>query len=386
MLGAILMARSLATDGFAAYSYFQMTVSMLSTYAALGLGVTASRYFAELDDDNGSAPAPVGTLLAVSLMLGVAAFLLILLLPAEWLNAGVAVPQWLIALGVAVTVAGIVPGGGVLGLEKYRQASLVSLVSGIWMLALTSAAARNQSSLLGMWAIVSSLLIQTLGQLLVIIRSIGWHRLIVSCRWRYKEFRQLTSFAGPMFIASAVAGSGTWIVGRMILNGGGGEHEFSVYSIGLQWFALGSLIPGMVAIAILPRLVRDRELGNKKFVRSGVMMGVVASSMFVIAGYLLAPWLIRLYGNLYANYASIIPVFLSVAALSAPINIIGNGVLAKNGQMLWLAMNLISFLVLMGVLMITNHATVWWAAISHMFSAATMLVMVIVAGKRRRLV
>ena len=69
MLGAILLARSLATDSFAAYSYFQMTVSMLSTYAALGLGVTASLHFAELGHENGGPPAPIGTLLAISLVL-----------------------------------------------------------------------------------------------------------------------------------------------------------------------------------------------------------------------------------------------------------------------------------------------------------------------------
>ena len=47
MLAAILLAREFETSSFAAYSYFQLTISMLATYAAMGLGVAASRFFAE---------------------------------------------------------------------------------------------------------------------------------------------------------------------------------------------------------------------------------------------------------------------------------------------------------------------------------------------------
>lgn len=169
MLGAILLARSLPTGDFAAYSYFQMTVSMLSTYAAMGLGVTASRFFAEYGHQRDGAAAPLGTLLALSFGLAAVAFLVILLLPGAWLDAGVSVPQWLIAVGVAAAVAGVVPDGGILGLEKYRQASLVSLLSALCMLGMTGVAAMRQSPLLGMWGIVASLAVQNLGQLIVIV-------------------------------------------------------------------------------------------------------------------------------------------------------------------------------------------------------------------------
>lgn len=385
MLGAILLARNLATDGFAAYSYFQMTVSMLATYAALGLGVTASRYFAEFGHEGAGSPAPVGTLLAGSLFLALAAFLLILLLPAGWLDAGMALPQWLIALGVAVTVVSIVPGGGILGLEKYRAASLVSLVSGLWMLALTGLAARQQSPLLGMWAIISSQLIQTLGQLLVIARCIGWQAIAASCRWSAQEVRRLAGFAGPMFIVSILAGSGTWIVGRMIL-ADSGDREFAVYAIGLQWFALGSLLPGMVSRVVLPRLVRDRGQDNRRLVRTGLLMALLPAAVFVIFGYLVASWLISFYGDLYADYALVIPAFLCIAAFNAPINTIGNGIVAKDGQKQWLAMSITVFIFLIGSLALFPHATAWWSVASHMLSTAAMLGMVVIAGRKRGLI
>ena len=386
MLGAIVLARNLAADGYAGYGYFQMTVNMLATYASLGLGVTASRYFAEFGHEKeGEPPAPVGTLLAMSLALALAAFLLILALPSGWLDAGVGVPQWLIALGVAVTLAGVVPGGGILGLEKYRQDSLVSLLSGVCMLTLTGFAALHQSPVLGMWAIVIGVLMQTCGQMLVITRTIGLRRIWGRCHWSAQEVRRLAGFAGPMFIVSILAGSGTWVVGRMIL-AGSGAHEFAAYTIGLQWFALGSLLPGMVSRVVLPRLVRERGQDNRQLVRAGMLMAITPALLFAILGYLLSPWLMSFYGGLYTDYALLIPVFLLISAFNAPINTIGNAIVAKDGQKQWLTLSVVAFVVLTGSLLIFPRATAWWSAASHMLSITVMLIMVIMVGRKKGLI
>ena len=385
MLGAILLARSLPTADFAGYSYFQMTVSMLSTYAAMGLGVTASRFFAEFGQQRDAAAAPIGTLLALSFGLAAGAFVLILLLPAAWLDAGVNVPQWLIALGVAATVAGVVPDGGILGLEKYRQASLVSLVSAACMLGITGAAAVRQSPLLGMWGIVISLVAQNLGQLGIIVRTVGWRPIADSCQWSAQILHKLLGFAGPMFLVSVLAGSGTWIVGRMIL-ASTGALEFSAYSIGLQWFALGSLLPGMVSRVVLPRLVRDRGQDSRRLVRMAVLLALAPACAMAAVAFVLAPWLILLYGDIYRSYSLIIPLFLTVAIINAPINTIGNGIVAHDGQIQWLLIALLALVILVATLAFFSNKTSWSAAASHALSLFVMVAAVIRVGRTRRLI
>lgn len=385
MLAAIFLARNLQPQGFAAYGYFQMTVAMLTTYAAMGLGVTASRYFAEFERDRGGDSAPIGTLLALSLFLAATAFMIVLLLPGAWLHAGLPVPQWLIALGVAIAVAGVVPGGGILGLEKYRQASIVSLLSAIVMLGMAWLAARSKSPILAMWGIVGGAGVQLVGQLVVIVFTTGWQAVSDSCRWTRREIRKLAGFAGPMFLVSILAGSGTWIVGRLIL-ADSGERNFAAYSIGLQWFALGLLLPGMVSRVLLPSLVRSRGGDAKGLVRTGIAMAMAPALAMVLAGLVLAPSLIRLYGNEYSEFSFVIPVFLWIALMSAPVNTVGNAIVAKNGQIAWLCFSAISFVALLLTLIFAPHATVAWASTAHFIATSLMLAMTGLHGNRKGLI
>lgn len=385
MLAAIFLARSLDPQGFAAYSYFQMTVAMLATYAAMGLGVTASRYFAEFGHAHATDSAPIGTLLALSLLVAIIAFLMVLVLPQEWLQAGLPIPKWLVALGVAVTVAGVVPGGGILGLEKYREATVVSFLSGSVMLGIAWAAATQQSPRFGMWGIVAGMGIQAIGQVVVIARATGWQIIVGSCRWAASDLRKLAGFAGPMFLVSILAGSGTWIVGRMIL-ADGGEQEFAAYSIGLQWLALGVLLPGMVSRVVLPRIVRTDAANAKRLVRAGAIMALAPALLMAAAGLLLAPWLIRLYGGDYASFTFVIPAFLGVAVLSSPINTLGNAILARNGQVTWLRFTALSFGALLLPLMVSPYSNVAWACFSHLMAAAFLLALATAHGKRKELI
>lgn len=385
MLAAILLARSLDPQGFAAYSYFQMTVAMLATYAAMGLGVTASRYFAEFGKAHARDSAPIGTLLALSLVVAVVAFLLVLILPQEWLQAGLPVPKWLVALGVAVTVAGVVPGGGILGLEKYRQATLVSFLSGSVMLGMAWAAGTQRSPAIGMWGIVAGVSLQTVGQMAVIVRTTGWQVVVDSSRWAASDLRKLAGFAGPMFLVSILAGSGTWIVGRMIL-ADGGKQEFAAYSIGLQWLALGVLLPGMVSRVLLPRIVRTDAADAKRLIRAGAAMALAPAVVMAIGGLLLAPRLIQLYGNQYSGFAFVIPAFLGIAALTSPINTVGNAIVARNGQVVWMLFSVISFIALLSVLIVAPSSTIFWACCAHLLATGLMLTLTVVHGRREGLV
>ncbi|WP_027950391.1 oligosaccharide flippase family protein [Haliea salexigens] len=386
MLCSIILARSLTTEGFASYSYFQMTVVMLSTYAAMGFGVAASRFFAEIGaDEQSSVLPPVGLLVAISTFMSIAAFFAILMLPRALIDSGLPVPHWLIAIGVAVTVLGIVPGGGILGLEKYRQASLVSLFSAFAMLSFTTLASIQQEPTLGMLGIVLGLLIQIVGQYIVIFQTTGISVFASTCRWSLAEIHKILWFAGPMFLVSVLSGSIAWIVGRLIF-AASGEIEFALYSIALQWFALGLFLPGMVSKVLLPRLVRIGESDFRQVVRRGTAMAVVPAVLFAFFGLLFAPWLIRLYGSQYSSFAYVIPAFLAVAALNAPINTIGNAIVAKNGQLHWLWFSCISFISLMACLIIAPATTTFWAIFAHGVAALTMLTVVLIHAKRKRLI
>lgn len=385
MIAAIILARTLPPDDFAAYGYFQITVAMLATYAALGLGVTASRYFSEIGTGLVDEIPPVGALLALSLLLSGVAFLVILSLPSGILEAGAEVNKWMVALGVAVTVAGIVPGGGIVGLEKYRHACIVSCCSALVTLLLAVVAARSRSPELAMWGLVLGLSVQAIGQMVVIASSLGLPTIARSFRWSGDVVKKIAGFAGPMFLVSVLAGSGTWVVGRLIL-AGGGAREFAAYSIGLQWLALGLLLPGMVSRVLMPRVVRSEKSELSQVVRTGLVMALASAMLIAVTGLVFSRHIARLYGPEYFDYWFVVPAFLFVAVLSSPVNTLGNAIVAKDGQGYWLLTTVIATAVLIAVLVLAPTSSSAWACCAHGASAATMLLMGALRARRDGLV
>lgn len=385
MLGTIVLARSFSPEQFAAYGYFLVTIAMLATYAGLGLGVTASRLFAELGSRDGEHLPPIGLLLIISAALSSLSFLLVMALPGYLLDAGLQIPRWMLALGVALTVGGIIPSGGILGLEKYRTASLISLASATVMLSTVFAAAHSQSLVLSMLSIIFSLGVQAAGQLIVVMHAVGRDTLKESCRWDSTIILRITSLAGPMFLVSVLSGSAVWVVGRIIL-ARSGQGEFALYSIGLQWLSLGLLLPGMIARVVLPRLVKSDSKEAKGLVMKASAMAFGFSLLILIVFSALAPWLIQLYGDSYMQADYLIPIFLLVALFSAPTNTIGNAIVAADRPGVWLRMTTVWFVVLCVGMLKTPISSAQWAAVWHLMASAVFLAQAAIFGRRNGLV
>lgn len=347
VVASIILARHLNTADFAAYSYFQMTVSMLATYSALGLGVAASRYFAEIGSVRAICNPPLGGIWALSILAGLCGALIVMILPANWIESGLEIPRWLLSLGVFVIALGIVPSGGVLGLERYREATVSASASALIIIVGALVAGVAHSAILAMWVFLLAALAKAVGNARVAVRGAGGaRRLCTSTRFGRSELTQIIGFAGPMTAVSLLAASGTWIVGRILLSDSAGEHEFRLYAIGLQWFGLALVLPGMVSRVILPRLVRsemesgaDDDSRTKTITRNGVGASVAAALIVCLAAASLSPWLWSLYGINDEKGVWLIVVFSCAAIPAAPANTIGNAIVVKEGQWRWLAIS-----------------------------------------------
>ncbi|TAK53556.1 MAG: hypothetical protein EPO25_10270 [Gammaproteobacteria bacterium] len=392
MVSAIVLARSLDSLSFAAYSYFQITISMLAAYASMGLGVTASRFFAEVGIDiAGREPPPLSTLCCLAVVLAGFAFLVVLGLPSAWLNAGLPVPRWMLALGMFLLALGVMLNGAILGLEKFRQASLVSAVSGTTMLLGTWLAAKHHSAPIGMASLLLAVLVQNIGEAMIVFHAIGWRRFVRDLKVRRSDVERVFGFAGPMLIVSLVSASGAWLLGRLVLQGKGGSHAFALYAIGLQWFSLVLLLPGMLSRVILPRLVRRSAGGSdtnavRALVRRGAWMAMVAATAMTVVGLLLGPWLLSIYGAHYAAGRWFIGAFMAAAILSAPANTIGNAIVVHDGQRQWLLLTLVWLVVLLAAGSSFSSAGAWSGAIAQAVAALVLSTLALAVARSRRLV
>lgn len=393
MLATIFLARHLDTSGFAKYSYFQLTVAMLATYAALGMGVTASRLFAEVGHEKtGSEPPPIGTLWCLSLIVSAAFAGLVMGIPTNWLSSELAVPRWLLALGAFAMALGVVPGGAIIGLEMYRQATYVSFLSGLILLTGTWWAAMQGSEKIGMASLIIAFVIKSGGDTLLMLRHVSISRLLAGTCRRRKEIVRIFGFAGPMLAVSFIAGSGAWLLGRMILAGPGGEHAFALYSIGLQWFALALLLPGMISRVVLPRLVRTdtrseqgEEVG-RMLVRRGALITLTAAAGVAIVGIALGPWLLEMYGDKYDAGRWFIAAFMLAAILSSPANLVGNAIVARDGQVKWLFLTLAWLAALLTAAKFALPLGAWAGAVSQGAAASVLSALALFSARRSRLI
>lgn len=393
MLATIVLARNLDTTRFAIYSYFALTLAMLATYASMGLGVTASRFFAEVGHEREDRERPpLGALWCLSLLVSATFAGFVLSIPESWLSAGLAIPRWLLALGTLVMALGVVPGGAIIGLEMYRQAAYVSFLAGLALLVGTSLAAMLGSEAIAMGTFVIAFAINSTGAAMLVLRRVGRPRLFSRGCLHRKDIAKVVSFAAPMLAVSFVSGSGAWLLGRMILRGPDGEYAFALYSIGLQWFALALLIPGMLSRVVLPRLVRtdmssEQGVGaSREMVRRGASLALVSAACVAILGVALGPWLVDIYGAKYDAGRWFIAAFMAAAILSAPANLVGNAIVARDGQATWLLLTLAWLATLLAVGGFSLPMGAWAGAVSQGVAATVLSALAVITARGSRFI
>lgn len=341
IVAAMIVARELLTTDFAKYSYFTLTASMLATYAALGLGTSASKFFAEQSSNESPATAAkIKWVLLASVGLSVTVSVGVFVAPSQLVDADVGLSRSLLSLTVFLLAMNTMLAGAMRGLGEFRATAIVALVSSMLIVVFTAIAVTRNSLSAAMTGFAVSALTQFIGSAVVVLRRAGrWVR-----PWRLSTdvavIKSVIDLALPMAINGALAGTGLWLLGRILLASGDGVHKFAVYSIGLHWFSLGLFIPVNVAGALLPRLIRSESVLKtdkaKKFLRMSVAAVVVVAIAIFIAGSVVAPYLIRFYGDEYAGDFWIIPTFLLAAVLASPVATLGNALLAVNGH--WIRM------------------------------------------------
>jgi O-antigen/teichoic acid export membrane protein len=393
VLVSIILSRMLDTAGFAAYGYFQMTVSMLAAYAAMGLGVTSSKFFAESDQLSPGAMPPLGTLWVLSVLSGLLLALVILLVPSSWIESGLNVPSWLLATGVFVLSLGVTPGGGILGLERYVEATWASAASSITVVGGALIAGSYASPQAAMVVFIFASFVQASINSWIVARAIGLQRLFVSMSIRRADLRKVFHLAGPMVTVTLLASSGTWLVGRILLSVPSGEHQFSLYVIGLQWLALVLYLPGMITRVIFPQLVKARLDENSiersqtsVLLRQGMLLTSTAALSICCIAILLSPWLMDLYGAQYTSYRWLIVWFMLAALPMAPAGTLGNGIIANNSQWAWLFITAVWFVSLITLTYSQKHFGAPGAAISYGCAALIQTVLAYLVARRRGLI
>lgn len=387
ILVVVYLSNSFNLKDFAVYNYFQLTVSMLAAYAAMGVGVAASKFFAEFRVAPAIKP-PVGMLLAMSLLIGSVGCIAIAFFPSAWVSGDLGTPNWVFSLGVAAMVLNIVPSGAIMGLERYKSSFWVTLVAAGVLCVFSFFAVDLNQPILAITGFIVSRFFLAAGNFWVVsdvvINASVFSRGVLGI----DALRRVGQFVGPMFLVSILAGSGTWAVGRLILMKGNAIEQFAIYSIGLQWYALTLFVPGVISRVLLPKFVHSREktFEHRALLKKGVGITTGVSLLVVAVGACFSGLVASMYGGEYKISALVIVFFLAAAIPAAPLATIGNAIVVSNKQLAWLCITVVWFLVLVIAMLIFSDYGALGGAVSLFIASLTMCVASVwfVSRKKKR--
>lgn len=346
LFASVILSRDFQQENFSEYAYFQLTATMIATVSAMGLGATASKFFSELKyaDKN----PPIGLFWWLSLALSFLTAVAFFFLPNEWILGDLSTPKLLYSVGVFVFSLGVVPAAAIIGLERHRVGAISSgAIAVLFVIAiLFSSSAVNP--VLAICFLITASFIQAIIQTVVVIREISWLKVMQTSSFDVSEVRKMIYVVGPMFFVTLMAASGTWLLGRFILNSENGRQEFAFYSIGLQWFSLSLLFPGILAKVLMPRLVAD--IGNRiKLTWLGALAAIIISFIIFSLGFYVDSWIVKMYGEKNKLPSYLISSYLAAAIVVAPINIMGSLFLTENLQKIWLILTFFWFVSLVAI-------------------------------------
>ena len=369
MAASIFLARSFSPSDFSAYGYFQLTTALVGAYLGLGLSTTAARFFAQskASEEIKESP-PLGALFAISIVAAMIGSILIYFLPNSILLGGFNIPKLLFLACVAALVLRVVPEGAVLGLERYQSAAFVSFGYAVIILSSAYVAVDTDSPSAAMMGIFLATLFQACGEFFIALRDIGVERIRKGFTLGRENIEHVTHVAGPLFLVTLMMASGPWILGRIILSVSDGEKLFALFVIGLQWYSLALVVPGMVSRVVLPRLIHSVHAdlsGAKEIVRKGVKLAVVVALLITVSAVTFAPLLSAAYGESYDIDRLFVGVFMVAALIISPQTTLGNALHAVDGQLYLLRNAVIWFLVLLvtGYTIIPSDSPGWDGAI-----------------------
>ncbi len=344
LIASIIVARIIGKISFGELGIIQSTVGTFSTFAGLGLGLTASKYVAEYRRTDA---AKVGRIIVLSLVvttvtgciLTLLLFAFSSLLATETLKA----PHLSTMLRIAslMLLLGALNGvqtGVLAGLEEFRTIAKVNLIQGLCSFPITFFSVWFRGLQGAVWALVATLAIGWLLNLTALRIHLRRASIRLDFRRQWSEWRVLWSFSLPAFLNAVVTSLAVWTANTMLVRQPGGYGEFGVFNAASQWRAVILFAPAAIGTFTLPLL--SSLLGEKRqatfrkmfWSNLGFTTAIALLPAIVVASF--SPWIIAAYGSDFSQGFLILCILVSVAVLQAISSVIGQAIIST-GAMWW---------------------------------------------------
>jgi O-antigen/teichoic acid export membrane protein len=337
LLSSIMVARILGKESYGELGIIQSTLGLFGTFAGFGLGMTATKFIAQLRTID---PAKAGRIRALSSAFawassGVTTVLLLLMAP--WLaEHTLAAPQLagLLQIGSLFLMLTAINGAqiGVLsGFEAFKTVAKISLWSGLSNFPLIVGGVYAMGLHGAVWG-------------MTIVAGLNWLLNHIAIReecskagvpytyggfWTEREV--IWKFSLPALVSSIFIAPTEWALNAMLVNQPSGYGEMGLFSAAKQWHVIILFLPSMISTTTLPILSNllgenNKQHYSKMLIINSILLTGIALVVAVPIS-IFSRTVMSLYGNGFAE-GWLILIMVAVYSVLYAANIV-------IGQALW---------------------------------------------------
>ncbi len=347
---SVVTARFLGKTGFGELGMINSTVGMFGIFAGLGLGLTTTKYVAELratDSDRAgriiglsSTVALIsGGLIALGLIL-FAPFLAVSILHAPHLVTELRIGSLLLFLNALNGVQT----GTLAGFEAFKLIAKANLWQGLLTFPLEIGGVIEWGLPGAVWGMVAAAGVGWIVNRIYLLEKCRVARVRVHFFGAWGESRILWEFCLPAVLANTAAGPVMWFTNTMLVNQPSGYAEMGVLNAANQWRTAILFLPGLIGQVVLPLLsslqgTRDRA-SARRVLLGAISLNAVFVSPALISIFFLRNRIMALYGPGFASRGPVLIIIALVAGLVAIQTPVGNIIAAMSRMWIGALMNL----------------------------------------------
>ena len=332
---SIVIARLLGQTFFGQFGIIQSTILMFSTFAGFGLGMTSTKYVAEL---RYSDPKLAGNIISstnmIASIMGLLFTIMFLLLApfiaAKVINAPFLIDE--IRIGSVMLFFSALNGaqtGALAGFEAFNDIAKINIKVSLIYLPLQIAS----TLLWGLEGAIIGLGANYFTQYIFnyrVLRKIA-NLYNIEIKYFTKSLGNITylwKFSLPAVLAGILVNPVMWYCNILLVRNVNGFNEMAIYNASMQWQGVILFIPMAISQIALPLFSNVQYDKNNfiKVIKYNLILNVTVASIIALLFSIFSKLIMKVYGNEYAD-ANLVLILLSfTAVLIAANNVIGQAI------------------------------------------------------------
>jgi O-antigen/teichoic acid export membrane protein len=316
LIATIIAARILGTFGYGQLGMINSTVILFSTFAGLGLGITATKYIAQYHKSD---PERTGRIMGLTNLFGIISGIImfaILFAIAPWLstntlNAPNLTPILRIAslLLIFNTIVGI-QSGSIAGFGAFKDLARIAFFQGIISASLTVTGVYFFGLIGAVTAMVINSIINLILYKITVNTLIKSFKIKINYLKSWKEKNIIWKLSFPTMLSSVMVGPIIWIANIIIINTPGGYGQLGIFTAADQWRSVLYFLPAVIGNVLLPMLAGNVNEKNEKLETINVFSSWVIVIIFALPIIAFPEIISFVYGSGYNSN-----IFIQVIAL-----------------------------------------------------------------------